>query len=87
MTSTQPSGAVRAHVDALFSGCRFVGWAHDGRWLIYSEESGWGCRVYDVIARRELVDPDPDYPRFWVEDERFIRDALEDVAVQFASAA
>ena len=69
-----------ATVAPLFDNASFIGTACGGRWLVYSLDYEWGCRVFDIASERELVDPDGDWPRFWLLDNGWLHDGLEDVS-------
>ena len=63
----------------------FIGTAAGGKWLVFSNDFGWGCRVWSTSSSTELEDVDPDFPRFWVDGERLF-DGLEDVSSAFIPA-
>lgn len=79
---TVPTAPVTA---PAFAGTTFIGFAAGGRWLVFSNDFGWGCRVFSTLSGAELEDVDPDFPRFWVDGD-LLFDGLEDVSSAFIPA-
>ncbi len=51
------------------TGYSLLGSADAGRLLVFSSNTSHNVRVYDLSARSELANSDPDFPRFTVEGD------------------
>ena len=51
------------------AGMTLLGIDGDGRLAIFSEDLSWNYQVWDLEKKRWMANPDPDFPRFILEED------------------
>mgnify|MGYP005675898345 CR=1 FL=1 len=60
-------GEVLQTIDS--AGMTLLGVDGDGQLAIFSEDLSWNYQVWDLERKRWLLNPDPDFPRFILEED------------------